>query len=301
MRKFGLICDNLISADVVTADGKLVHTSQTENPDLFWGLRGGGGNFGVVTSFEFRLHELPSILALLVIHPMSQARDVLRYFREFTRTAPDEITTFAICMTTPDGDPAVAVLACYAGHAAEAEPHLKPLKEYGAPLDTMEITSYVELQTAFDGDPSSLEGRYNYLKSDFLQALTDEAIDTMCDQFEKVTHPYSIAFLEHMGGAIRKLDNTDTAFNQRDADYNWVAWACWEDPAENEKHIAWARQFSQAMDPFKTGGVYVNYMVEEGADRVKAAYGETYGRLVALKEKYDPTNFFKLNQNITLS
>ena len=162
----------------------------------------------------------------------------------------------------------------------------------------MEITSYIELQSAFDQDPSSLEGRYNYLKSDFIKELSDDAIEAMCNQFEKVTHPFSIAFLEHMGGAIRKLDNSDTAFNQRDADYNFAAWACWEDPAENEKHIAWARQFSQAMDPFKTGGVYLNYMGEEGADRVKAAYGETYDRLVALKKKYDPTNFFRLNQNI---
>ena len=298
MRKFGLICDNLISADVVTADGRLVKASETENPDLFWGLRGGGGNFGVVTSFEYRLHDLPSILALLVIHPAEQARETLRYFRKFTSTAPDEITTFAICMTAPDGTPAVAVLACYAGPAAEAEPHLRPLKEFGTPLDTMEITSYIDLQTAFDQDPSSLEGRYNYLKSDFLTELSDEVIDTMCDHFERVTHPWSITFLEHMGGAIRRLSDSDTAFNQRDADYNFVAWSCWEDPAENEKHIAWARGLSQALDPFKTGGVYVNYMGEEGADRVKAAYGETYDRLVAIKKKYDPTNFFRLNQNI---
>ena len=298
MRKFGLICDNLISADVVTAEGRLLKASESENPDLFWGLRGGGGNFGVVTSFEYRLHDLPSILALLVIHPAEQGRQVLRFFREFTSTAPEEITTFAICLTTPDGDPMVAVLACYAGLASEAEPHLKSLKEFGTPLDTMEITSYVELQSAFDGDPSSLEGRYNYLKSDFLRELSDEAIDAMCDHFEQVSHPWSITFLEHMGGAIRRLSNSDTAFNQRDADYNFVAWACWEDPAENEKHIAWARQLSQAMDPFKTGGVYVNYMGDEGAERVKAAYGETYDRLVALKKKYDPTNFFRLNQNI---
>jgi FAD/FMN-containing dehydrogenase len=298
MRKFGLICDNLISVDVVTADGQLVKASESENPDLFWGLRGGGGNFGVVTSFEYRLHSLPSILALLVIHPMEQGREVLRFFREFTSTAPEEITTFAICMTTPDGTPAVAVLACYAGPATEAEPHLKPLKEFGAPLDTMEITSYVELQTAFDQDPSSLEGRYNYLKSDFLSELTDEAIDAMCGHFERVSHPWSITFLEHMGGAIRRLSNSDTAFNQRDADYNFVAWACWEDPAENDKHIAWARGLSQAMEPFKTGGVYLNYLGEEGADRVKAAYGDTYNRLAALKKKYDPTNFFRLNQNI---
>jgi len=298
MRKYGLICDNLISADVVTADGRLVRASESENPNLFWGLRGGGGNFGVVTSFEYQLHSLPSILAVLVIHPMDRGREVLRFFREFTNTAPEEITTFAICMTTPDGAPVVAVLACYAGPAAEGERWLKPLKEFGPPVEEMEITSYIELQTAFDQDPSSLDGRYNYLKSDFLRELSDEAIDTMCDQFERVTHPWSIAFLEHMGGAIRRLTNSDTAFNQRNADYNFVAWSCWEDPAENEKHIVWARQFSQGMDPCKTGGVYLNYLGEEGADRVKAAYGDTYDRLVALKNEYDPTNFFRVNQNI---
>jgi hypothetical protein len=162
----------------------------------------------------------------------------------------------------------------------------------------MEIASYVDLQTAFDQDPSSVDGRYNYLKSDFLRSLSDEAIDTMCDQFAQVTHPWSITFLEHMGGAIRRLSNSDTAFNQRDADYNFVAWSCWEDPEENEKHIAWTRGLSQAMEPFKTGGVYLNYLGEEGADRVKAAYGDTYDRLAELKKKYDPTNFFRLNQNI---
>ena len=298
MRKYGLICDNLISADVVTADGRLVKASESENPDLFWGLRGGGGNFGVVTSFEYRLHPLPSILAVIPFHGAERGRDVLRFFRDFTSTAPDEITTFAIFLTSPDGDPMIALVACYAGPAEEGERYMKPLREFGPPADVMEMTSYIELQTAFDQDPSSLEGRYNYLKSDFIRELSDEVIDTMCDDFEKVTHPFSIAFLEHMGGAIRKLNNSDTAFNQRDADYNFVAWACWEDPAENEKHISWARQFSKAMDPFKTGGVYVNYMGEEGADRVKAAYGDTYDRLAALKKKYDPTNFFRLNQNI---
>jgi FAD/FMN-containing dehydrogenase len=298
MRKFGLICDNLISADVVTADGQLVKASESENPDLFWGLRGGGGNFGVVTSFEYRLHELPSILAVIPFHPVARGGEVLRFFRDFTTNAPEEITTFAIFLTSPEGEPLIALVACYAGPAEDGERWVKPLKEFGPPVDMMEITSYIDLQTAFDQDPSSLEGRYNYLKSDFLRELSDEAIDTMCDHFERVTHPWSITFLEHMGGAIRRLTNSDTAFNQRHADYNFVAWSCWEDPAENEKHIAWARQLSQAMDPFKTGGVYVNYMGEEGADRVKAAYGETYDRLVELKNKYDPTNFFRLNQNI---
>jgi FAD/FMN-containing dehydrogenase len=298
MRKYGLICDNLISADVVTADGRLVKASENENPDLFWGLRGGGGNFGVVTSFEYQLHSLPAILAVLVIHPMDRGREVLRFFREFTNTAPEEITTFAICMTTPDGSPVVAVLACYAGPAAEGERRLKPLKEFGPPVEEMEITPYIELQTAFDQDPSSEDGHYNYLKSDFLRELSNEAIDTVCDHFERVTHPWSIAFLEHMGGAIRRLNNDDTAFNQREADYNFVAWSCWDNPAENERHVKWAREFSAAMEPFKTGGVYLNYLGEEGAERVKAAYGDTYDRLVVLKNKYDPANFFRSNQNI---
>ena len=159
MRKYGLICDNLISADVVTADGRLLKASQTENADLFWGLRGGGGNFGVVTSFEYQLHDLPSILAVGVFHPADRAREVLRFFRDFTAGAPDEITTFSIFLTSPEGEPMIAILACYAGPKAEGDHLMKPLREFGPPADIMEMTSYVELQTAFDQDPSSLDGR----------------------------------------------------------------------------------------------------------------------------------------------
>ena len=298
MRKYGLACDNLISVDLVTADGELVTASENENADLFWGLRGGGGNFGVVTSLEYRLHPVPEIFAAGAFHPIDRAPEALRFFREFTSSASEEVTTFAILMTTPDGTPMVASLACYAGPAEVGRALLKPFAEFGPPAEVLEMTSYIDLQTAFDQDPSSVDGHHNYLKSDFLRELSDEAIDTICGQFSQVTHPWSIAVLEHMGGAIRRLDNSDTAFNQRDADFNFVAWGCWEDAAENDRHIAWTRGFSAAMDPFKTGGVYLNYLGEEGDERVKDAYGETYDRLAALKAKYDPMNFFRQNQNI---
>ena len=298
MRKHGLACDNLISTEVVTADGQILTASEMENADLFWGLRGGGGNFGVVTALEYRLHAVGPIVARVALYPLEMGKEVLRFFREFTSSAPEEVTTFAIFMTAPDGAPMAAIVACYTGPVAEGEKLLETVNAFGPPAEVMELTSYVDLQTAFDQDPSSQDGHYNYLKSDFLRSLSDEAIDVMVEQFGQVTHPWSITFLEHMGGAIRRLSNSDTAFNQRDADYNFVAWSCWEHPAENDKHIAWARGLSQAMEPFKTGGVYLNYLGEEGADRVKAAYGDTYDRLVALKKKYDPTNFFRLNQNI---
>ncbi len=298
MRKHGLACDNLISAEVVTAEGQVVTASANENADLFWGLRGGGGNFGVVTSLEYRLHEVGPIVAKLALYPLEIGKDVLRFCREFTSTAPEEVTTFVVFMTAPDGPPMAAIVGCYTGPADEGEQLLQPITAFGPPAEVIELSSYIDLQTAFDQDPSSRDGRYNYLKSDFLQGLSDEAIDIICDQFDRVTHPWSITFLEHMGGAIRRLNNSDTAFNQRDAEYNFVAWSCWESPAENEQHIAWARGFSAAMEPFKTGGVYLNYLGEEGAERVKAAYGDTFDWLVALKNKYDPTNFFRLNQNI---
>jgi FAD/FMN-containing dehydrogenase len=298
MRKHGLACDNLVSVDVVTADGRFVTTSSHENEDLFWGVRGGGGNFGIVTSFEYRLHPVGPVVAKLAIHPLEKGREALRFYRDFTSTAPEELTTFAGVIVAPDGNPAVALIACYAGPVNEGERVLQPLREFGPPAELIEMERYIDLQTAFDQDPSSQDGAYNYLKSDFLTGLSDEAIDVIIEHCARVTSPASIAFLEHMGGAIRRLNNDDTAFNQREADFNFVAWACWPDPAENEKHIAWTREFSAAMEPFKTGGVYLNYMGEEGDERVKAAYGDTYGRLAALKNKYDPTNFFRMNQNI---
>jgi FAD binding domain len=242
MRKYGLMCDNLISADVVTAGGRLVKASESENPDLFWGLRGGGGNFGVVTSFKYQVHSLPSILAVLVIHPMDRGREVLRFFREFTNTAPEEITTFAICMTTPDGAPMVAVLACYAGPATEGERWLKPLKEFGTPVDEMELTSYIDLQTAFDQDPSSLEGRHNYLKSDFLRELSDEAIDTMCDHFERVSHPWSITFLEHMGGAGDVKSTCDKVHIYR------LKWRCYSVSHRIARHLKEVRHDDRNAD-----------------------------------------------------
>jgi FAD/FMN-containing dehydrogenase len=298
MRKHGLACDNLLSVDVVTADGRFLAANANENEDLFWGVRGGGGNFGVVTSFEYRLHPVGPIVAKLALHPLEKGREVLRFYREFTSTAPEELTTFAGVITGPDGNPAVALIACYAGPVNEGERVLQPLKEFGPPAEVIEMESYIDLQTAFDQDPSSQDGAYNYLKSDFLTGLSDKAIDIIIEHCERVTSPASIAFLEHMGGAIRRLGNGDTAFNQREADFNFVAWSCWPDASQSEKHIAWARGFSAAMEPFKTGGVYLNYMGEEGDERVRAAYGDTYGRLVALKNKYDPANFFRMNQNI---
>lgn len=301
MRKHGLSCDNLLSADVVTASGKLIAASASEHSDLFWGLRGGGGNFGVVTSFDYRLHEVDQVLGGMVIYPLDRAHHVLRFLRDFATTAPDELACMAVFLTAPDGSKALAIIVCYCGSIADGERVLRPLRQFGPPAaDQIEAMPYTRLQGLLE--PGFPPGLQNYWKSNFLNDITDEAITVLIDHFREVPSPSSAMAIEQLGGALSRVAETDTAFGHRSARYNFLIVSSWPKPDENEKHIRWTRSLWQAMQPFSTGGVYVNYLGEEadeGAKRIHAAYGAAkHERLVKLKNKYDPGNLFRLNQNI---
>jgi FAD/FMN-containing dehydrogenase len=298
-RSYGMSCDNLISADVVLADGSIVNASADENADLFWGLRGGGGNFGVVTSFEYRLHPVTSILGGMLIYPFEQAGAVLRAARDFNQSSPDEMSIFGVLLTSPEGAKVVALLVCYNGPIEQGEALLRPLRENMSPIaDLVAPITYEQQQTLLDeGFPFGLQ---NYWKSEFLKSLPDAAIDVLVEQFSSVPSPLSALVLEQFGGAYRRVGAEETAFAHRDWDYNFLIISRWTDPAEADQHIQWARDVWQAVQPYASGSVYVNYLEpgQEGADRIRAAYGPVYDRLVALKNRYDPTNFFRLNQNI---
>jgi hypothetical protein len=298
MRKFGLACDNLLSVDLVTAEGHLLTASADEHADLFWGLRGGGGNFGVATSFEYRLHEVGPILGGLLIYPLARAGEIFRVYREITSAAPDELSMLGILATLPDGTQAAAVLVCYAGPIAEGERLLAPLRASGPLLaDQVGPMPYMALQSIVEN--FNPPGMRNYWKSDYLAHLSDEAIDLLVEQYPSVPAPQTHLVLEHLGGAVSRIGEDETAVGHRDALYNAIIVGMWAEPVEDERNIGWVRRLWEALRPFSSGGVYVNYLSNEGEDRVRAAYGpEKYERLVALKNKHDPTNLFRLNQNI---
>lgn len=301
MGKHGLSADSLLSVDLVTADARLVTASAEQNADLFWGLRGGGGNFGVATSYEFRLHPVGELLGGLLVHPLERAREVLEFYEAFTRDSPDELTSFVVFVTLPDGVKVCAIALCYDGAIEDGERLLRPLREFGPPLaDMVGPTSYHQIQNLFiEGFPPGLR---NYWKSNFLSGLDGEAIDVIVDHFARVPSPTSAIAIEQIGGAVRRVNDDETAFNHRDARFNLLIVGIWPDTADDDAHVRWVRELWQAAQPFSTGGVYVNYLGpedDEGADRIKAAYGPAkYDRLVALKRKYDPDNLFRLNQNI---
>ena len=298
--KYGLTCDNLISADLVIASGELVHASDTENTDLFWGIRGGGGNFGVVTSFEYQLHPVGDLLAGMVVHPFGKAGEVLRFYRDFIDGCPDEVTSISGMMTGEDGNPAIAVLLCYNGDHAEGERALAPMREFGPPLlDTVGPLPYTTLQSMLDA--ATPEGRQNYEKAHFFSQLSDGAIDTLIEGFARVTSPMSMLALQQVGGEMQRGAGDQAAYSHRDALYNLVLFTAWEDQGESEVHIKWARDLWEDLIPYSTGGVYVNDIgreTEEGAEQIQSAFGAGYKRLVELKNKYDPTNLFRHNQNI---
>lgn len=298
MRRHGLTCDNLLSASLVLADGARVTASADEHPDLFWGLRGGGGNFGIVTSFEYRLHPVGPVLAGLIAHPWERARAALRFYRELSSEAPDELTAHALLFKDADGAPALAFVVCCSGSLVEGEEVLRPLREWGPPADdTVAPVTYTAWQTAFDAaNPSGLR---NYWKSNALRELGDGAIDALIERFPSAPAPRSNVLIERLGGAVGRVGEQDTAYTHRDAPYDFLAAAVWDDPADDEPNIAWAREIASTLAPFARDTAYVNYLGEEGVDRVRAAYGAAkYERLAALKAEYDPTNLFRANQNI---
>jgi FAD/FMN-containing dehydrogenase len=298
-RKYGLTCDNLLSVDVVTADGRFLTANETENGDLFWGLRGGGGNFGIATSFEYRLHPVGQVLAGRVLYPFSAAKETCRFYRDFSQAAPDELFCEFGLAALPDGRRVVFLFLCYAGPPDEGEQVIAPVREFGSPLEDMvEPMSYCEVQQAFDADfPWGLK---NYWKSSNVGELSDDAIDTMVAFMEAAPSIAPMAVIDQYGGAVARVPDDATAFGDRDAEYDLIIAAIWAEDDQQEAHIDWAKSFWEAMQPHSTGSVYVNYLSEEGDERVRAAYGgERYARLVELKRKYDPENVFRNNQNIS--
>jgi FAD/FMN-containing dehydrogenase len=298
MRKHGLALDNLETLEIVTADGQLRRASSAENADLFFAVRGTHSNFGVVTSLEYRLHPVgPTVLAGMVLHPLENAREVLKFYREYTGTAPEEIGAWAALLTAPNGHRMVAILACYVGSSEDGKRVLRPLKEFGSPvMDMIQPMPYVKAQSLID--ESFPKGRCNYWKSSLLRRLSDGAIETFVEGFRKVASPYSSVLIEQLGGAVARIREDETAFSHRDSPYDCVIMPMWSDPRESEKHIRWADDLWLGIQPFSSGGVYVNYLGNEGEERVKTAYGVNYQRLAALKSKYDASNLFRFNQNI---
>ncbi|MCL4814543.1 MAG: FAD-binding oxidoreductase [Vicinamibacteraceae bacterium] len=308
-RKFGLSCDSLIGAEVVTADGREVFASSQEHADLFWGLRGGGGNFGVVTAFHFRLHTVgPVLLAGMLLYPAGQARDVVRAWRDFMAAAPDEVGGGLAFVTAPPapfvpealrGQPVVAVIACYVGPVAQGEAALRPLREWGTPAaaDLLQPMPYVALQRLLDeGNP---KGMQNYWTADFLSGLPDEAVDTLVAHATRPVSALSQVVLIPGGGALARVGDNDTAFGQRQCPWNVHYLSIWPDPADSPRQIAHTRTMAQAMKPWSAGHVYLNYIGDEGTERVVAAFTpEKFRRLQALKDKWDPANLFRHNQNI---
>jgi len=295
--KYGLACDNLLSADVITADGRFLTASVTENDDLFWGLRGGSGNFGVVTSFEYQLHPVGPVLGGMVLHPLDKAKEVFRFFHEFSAGCPDELSTVAAVLTAPDGSPAVAIAVCYCGSLDEGEKALSPLRSFGSPVaDLIRPMPHLAIQSMLD-DSFPPEHQL-YWKSSFIRDLNDEAAQIIVDFMARKPAPLTLCYLQQIHGVASRVSPAETAFSHRGDHYDFAIISTWPDPAANEKNIAWTREFFEALQPHLEEGVYVNNLGEEGEDRVRAAYGPNYERLVALKNKYDPTNFFSLNQNI---
>jgi FAD/FMN-containing dehydrogenase len=301
-RKYGLACDNLLSIDLVTADGQFLTARAAENADLFWGLRGGGGNFGVVTSFEYQLHSVGPVFAGIVAYPIQKAKTVLELFRQVTSAAPDELACDIVLINLPDGTPIVGMNICYNGPTAEGERVVRPLRSGGSPvLDQVGPIPYTAAQQLLDSFYPS--GLHSYWKASFLKEISDEAIDTMVAYCDRRPTPICHGIIEHqLGGAVRRANREATAFAHRDVEYSFMSLGVCADVAETENCTRWAQEFWDAMQPWSTGGVYVNYLgreADEGAERIKAAYGaEKYVRLVALKNKYDPANLFRLNQNI---
>ncbi|MGH8069493.1 MAG: FAD-binding oxidoreductase [Candidatus Entotheonellia bacterium] len=298
--KYGLACDNLLSVDLVTADGRLLTASATDNAELFWGVRGGGGNFGIVTSFEYRLHPVGPVLAGLVMHPFEQAKDVLRFYRDFSRAIPDELNTVGLLTTSPDGVPVVAMAVCYNGAIAAGQEVLQPLRAFGTPLvDQIHPMPYTEIQRLVGA--MVLAGRQNYIKSSFVTDISDAAIDTLVTHFTTVPSPLTVVGFQQLGNTANRARADATAFSHREARYELLMHSIWLEPADSARNVQWTRTLAETMHPFTTGRPYVNQMgieAEEGADRIKAAYGPNYERLVALKNTYDPTNLFRHNQNI---
>lgn len=306
-RKYGFAVDNLLSVDVVTADGRFLTASADENQDLFWAVRGGGGNFGVITSFEYRLHEVgPIVVAGMALFPAERGSEIGRAFRTIMASAPDELTLALVYLSAPPapfvppeavGAPMVAIAGCYAGGIEEGQRAIEPVRALGPIVDLMGPMPYAAFQTIID--EANPHGIQYYNKSHYFAELSDAAIDTFMSEAAGKTSPLSYLLLFPFGGATQRSLGGETAMGYRDTKYIFVLMSCWLDASESDRHITWSREVAAALEPFGTGGIYVNDLNDDAPDRVKAAYEPaTYRRLVEVKNKYDPGNLFRLNQNI---
>jgi hypothetical protein len=296
-RKYGLTCDNVVSCEVVTAEGDLVTANNEINADLFWGLRGGGGNFGIVTSFLYRAHPVSTVLGGVIAYTRDQAAALLRYYRDFMPAAPDELTAYAGLISMPDGTPAVGVMACYCDDLTEGERVLKPLRAFGSPVfDAIQPMPFPTMQKLVD--EMSPDSTHNYWRSTFIRDFSDEVIDLIIEHGNRMESRLSRIVIQFFGGAAGRVAPADTAFAQRQAEYNVGIETQWTDAAESEKHIGWTRTLSDALRPYSSNGYLLNFIGDEEPDTIRAAFGSNYARLVELKTKYDPTNFFSLNQNV---
>jgi FAD/FMN-containing dehydrogenase len=296
--KHGFSIDNLLSVDVVTADSALLIASATQNEDLFWAMRGAGHNFGVVTSFEYRLHPVSTVLGGMVVHPFDRATEVLRFYREFTTELTDGLTTAVALLTGPDGSRVAAMVICYVGSLDEGERVLAPLRRFGSPVaDTIAPIPYTAQQTMMDA--AFPYGRLNYWKSSLTDHLSDGVIAALVDYAGRMPSPLSAIPIADFHGAYRRVGKTEMAYYHRDLRHDIVIAANWTDPADTERNVRWTRELYEVLQRHLPHGVYVNDLDrDEGDERVRHAYGENYERLVTLKKKYDPTNFFCVNQNI---
>lgn len=306
-RKFGMTVDNLESAEVVTAEGEIIRASATEHPDLFWALRGGGGNFGVVTNFEFRLHPVgPDVLSGLIVYPIAEAKSVLQQYREFQVKAPDELSVWVVLRQAPPlpflpeaahGEEVLVLALFYAGDPEQGEPLIRSLRNFGTPLgEHVGVQPYSAWQQAFD--PLLAHGARNYWKSHNFRILDDGLFDTVLQYIGLLPSPQCEIFFGAIGGATTLPDPNATAYAHRDTLYAMNVHGRWEDPADDERCIDWARNFFKASAPFASGSVYVNFLTGDEDDLLRAAYGPNYERLTRVKRTYDPTNLFCMNQNI---
>jgi FAD/FMN-containing dehydrogenase len=308
--KYGLSCDNLLEAEVVTADDRLLHASKAENPDLFWAIRGGGGNFGIVTSFTYQLHPVgPEVWLTAVFYDGEQMEDALRFFRDSCKTAPDEVSLLASCGIFPPVEdfpeelwerPFFLIIGMYAGDPEEGQRVMQPLREFDQPLlDISDTMNYATLQTFFDADYPKYDLRY-YWKSLNLTRLDDEAIALIADHARRQPSVLSTIDIWHIGGAVRRVADEATAFHGRHVAYLLNAEANWEAAADDEANIDWVREMLAAMKPFSDGSSYLNFagLQEEGERMMTSSFGQKYARLARIKQVYDPDNLFRLNQNI---
>jgi len=305
-RHYGLSCDNVISADVVTADGRTLTASKDENADLYWALRGGGGNFGVVTSFQFRLHPVDAVYAGPILYPLERAADALRFYRDYMHEAPDEMGAFFAFLIVPPGPPfpehlhnktLCGIVACYSGPMEQAEKVVRPLATFGPPAFAGVVPMpFPALQSAFD--VLVPPGLFHYWKADFVGDLSDEIIAGHVEHGPKIPTVSSAMHIYPVSGAAGRVGPDETAFSYRDANYVHVIAAMYPDAGDTPRYRDWVREYWSALHPYSAGGAYVNFLMDEGEDRIRATYRGNYDRLAALKAKYDPGNLFRMNQNI---